>query len=115
MNSVERVMSVMDNMTPYYKLQFESLPMQQRKILCAIARNNVPMNSTAISKQSRIEARQTSTALTRLKRKNLLVHENRLWRLTDPWLGVWYRFRRGNFDNIPDTPIPQIQSYETNV
>ena len=106
MTYLENVMSAMDYLTPYYKNKFESLPIQQRKILCTVALHATPMNVTAISQKSRIETRRTSTALTRLKRKNYLIHTNRLWKLSDPWMGVWYRMRRRDFSNIPCMPLP---------
>lgn len=106
MDHYENIMSVMDSLTPYYKNIMESLPAQQRKVICSVARYIIPINSTLISKESRLDPRIASTALTRLKRKGLLTHNHRLWELSDPWLGVWYRIRTGKCANIPDAPLP---------
>ncbi len=104
----QNIITIIDELTPYYKHKIETLPPQQRKVLCALARFDGAMNMTLLSKESRTEPRITSTSLTRLKRKGFVIHANRLWKLSDPWLGAWYRMRRGDFTKIPTVPHPSI-------
>ena len=104
---MEKALSLIDDLTPYYRHKITALPVQQRRVACTLARNGpCPMNSTLIARESRLEARAASTALTRLKEKGLVLHTNRTWTLADPWLGAWYRIRRGDTTKIPDDPPP---------
>ena len=104
---IEEVLALMDDLTPYYRQKITSLPVQQRRVVCTLARHGeAPMNSTLIARESRMEPRAASTALTRLNTKGMVCHANRRWTLADPWLGTWYRIRRGDITTIPNGPPP---------
>ena len=106
----ESLLSLMDDLTPYYRRQLSFLSAQQRKVLCCLARNGTHLNSTQIAKESRLDPRISSMALTRLKKKGYVNHHNRVWELSDPWLGFWYRLRRcGPEDlNVPENIDPPV-------
>ena len=106
---LQQALQIIDDLTPYYRRRMESLPIQQRRVVCALGRNGTsPINSTLIARESRMEPRAAATALSRLKQKGIVSHVNRRWALTDPWLGAWYRLRNGDMTRIP-TETPPIK------
>ena len=106
----DTILSLMDELTPYYRRKMSAVSAQQRRVICVLARNGVPMNSTRIAKDSRLDPRVSSMALTRLKKKGYVKHQNRQWELSDPWFGVWYRLRRGSADPmVPTDTDPPVK------
>ncbi len=92
-----------DEMTPKYKRLMDSLPLAHRKVIGALTRLPVPAGATEIAREARLEPRKASMALTRLKAKGIVSHQNRKWELADPLLGTWYRARRrGRLDSTAD-------------
>ena len=102
----EEIRTLLDDLTPYYRQMMESLPVQQRKALCALAQTQNPMRSTDLAREARLEPRAAATALTRLRRKGMALNQNRRWQVADPWLALWYRTRRNAAEPVPDDMPP---------
>ena len=104
-----QALSLIGELTPYYRQQMTALPTQQRRVVCALARGGaLPMSSSLIARESRMEPRAAATALTRLKAKGIVTHADCKWNLADAWLGAWYRARRGDTTAIP-VQTPPVQ------
>ena len=106
--SKEDALKFLDRVTPYYKSVMEQqLGTQERRVVCALA-DMPPSRAKEITLRARMEARACSSVLTRLKKKEMVIHEGRTWRLRDPWLAQWRRVRdKGrNALVVPDEPPP---------
>ena len=108
----EEVLERLDDLTPYYRRRMSSVSPQQRRVVCALAR----LSRAAGSGEIRLEPRAAATALTRLKARGTVAHQDGKWQLSDPWLGAWYRTRRGGhrdlgeLEKLPDAPLPRAPS-----
>ena len=112
----DEVLERLDDLTPYYRRRMSSVSPQQRRVVCALARLGRAAGSGETAGESRLEPRAAAAALTRLKARGTVVHQDVKWRLSDPWLGAWYRIRRGGYrdlgelEKLPDAPLPRAPS-----
>ena len=105
---LDEIMERLDELTPYYRRRMSSLSPQQRRAVCALARLGRAAGSGEIARESRLEPRAAATALTRLKAGGTVEHSGRRWQLSDPWLGAWYRTRRGGPGKLGEPPAVSL-------
>ena len=92
--------SILDGLSPYFKLRLDSLAPQEQSIVAALASNWDAMSSRALAQQLTIESKTVASQLHQLEKKQLVrkirtstrVH---LYRLADRQWNIHYLLRPG--------------------
>ena len=109
--SLDEILERLDELTPYYRRHMSSLSPQQRRAACALARLGCGQRGGRPGEQARAQGgRHRPHQAEGQGRRGALRQEVQL---SDPWLGAWYRTRRGGPGELgepPDVPLPPAPS-----
>lgn len=111
--ATEELLEELDRGTPSYKRRIERLPNQQRRVFVSLCMAVGPMQFSHLVETVRLDPRTTASCLTELRRKGyVLSHDRGVWQVQDPWLIMWYRFRRNKSKTeivarVPDDAVLQ--------
>jgi len=91
---------IMDNVTPLYKHRTDDLPVQQKAILDAIAKNWDAISVKEIARITRLPSKTISSQLMQLEKNNLIVKvntstKNNFYLLKERFYNIWYLMRYG--------------------
>ncbi len=98
---------VLDRVTPLYKHRMDDLPVQQQRIVDAMAMHWDGISTGEIAKKVRLDSKAVSAQLNQLLRSGLVTRiktttKNHLYMITERFFNIWYlmRFgRRGGVEN----------------
>ncbi len=96
--------TLLDELTPYFKHRAESLAPQMRKVLDALARSDSNLTPTEIAREARLDVKQVSVQLTRMKEGGLVTaarargRRNAYYGITERLFRIWYKMRLSRKD-----------------
>lgn len=93
-NREEDISKLLNIYSPFYRTQFESIPLNSQKIVSSLAEGQAPMNIGELSEKTQTESGILSTYLRQLNKSRIIkktsnVKRGAKYELTDPLFKLW--------------------------
>src|SRR6185437_8104955 len=95
---------ILDLVTPLYKHRMDDLPVQQQKIVDAVARNWEPITVKDLAARTRVASKTLSAQLNQLEKEQVVVKQdtatkNKTYMIRERFWNIWYLMRYGRRDD----------------
>lgn len=95
---------ILDVVTPLYKHRMDDLPVQQQKIVDAVARNWEPITVKDLAVRTRVASKTLSAQLNQLEKEQVIVKQdtatkNKTYMIRERFWNIWYLMRYGRRDD----------------
>lgn len=102
--SVKDLERILDAVTPLYKHRMDDLPVQQQKIVDAVAKSWDAISVKELKEKTRIESKIISAQLRQLEKNQIIEKKetgtkNHLYFLRERFFNIWYLMRYGRKDD----------------
>jgi DNA-binding transcriptional regulator GbsR (MarR family)/GTPase SAR1 family protein len=102
--SIKDLYRVLDLVTPLYKHRMDDLPVQQQKILDAVARHWEPITVKELAAKTRLISKTLSAQLNQLEREQIVIknstgNKNKTYLIRERFWNIWYLMRYGRKDD----------------
>jgi len=95
---------ILDAVTPLYKHRMDDLPVQQQKIVDAVARHWEPITVKELAAKTRLISKTLSAQLNQLEKEQIVVKQdtanrNKTYMIRERFWNIWYLMRYGRRDD----------------
>jgi len=95
---------ILDAVTPLYKHRMDDLPVQQQKIVDAVARHWEPITVKELAARTRLISKTLSAQLNQLEKEQIVVKQdtatrNKTYMIRERFWNIWYLMRYGRRDD----------------
>jgi len=95
---------ILDAVTPLYKHRMDDLPIQQQKIVDAVARHWEPITVKELTAKTRLISKTLSAQLNQLEKEQIVVKQdtanrNKTYMIRERFWNIWYLMRYGKRDD----------------
>jgi len=95
---------ILDAVTPLYKHRMDDLPVQQQKIVDAVARHWEPITVKELAAKTRLISKTLSAQLNHLEKEQIVVKQdtanrNKTYMIRERFWNIWYLMRYGRRDD----------------
>lgn len=102
--SIKDLYRVLDLVTPLYKHRMEDLPVQQQKIVDAVARHWEPITVKELATKTRLISKTLSAQLNQLEKEQIVIkhstnNKNKTYLIRERFWNIWYLMRYGKKDD----------------
>ncbi|HTI07189.1 MAG TPA: ATP-binding protein, partial [Puia sp.] len=102
--SVKDLYRILDLVTPLYKHRMEDLPVQQQKIVDAVARHWEPITVKELTAKTRLISKTLSAQLNQLEKEQIVIkhstsNKNKTYLIRERFWNIWYLMRYGKKDD----------------
>lgn len=103
-HAIKDLYRILDLVTPLYKHRMDDLPVQQQKIVDAVARHWEPITVKELAVKTRLISKTLSAQLNQLERdqiviKNSTSNKNKTYLIRERFWNIWYLMRYGRKDD----------------
>lgn len=103
-HALKDLYKLLDLVTPLYKHRMDDLPLQQQKIVDAVARNWEPIMVKELAVRTRMLSKTLSAQLNQLEREQIVVKhdtatKNKTYMIRERFWNIWYLMRYGRRDD----------------
>lgn len=99
--AIDNLQSVIDAVTPLYKHRMDDLPIQQQKIMDAVARHWEPITVKELAEKTRLVSKTLSAQLNAMEKDHLIIkhdthNKNKTYQVRERFWNIWYLMRYGH-------------------
>ncbi|HWB93639.1 MAG TPA: hypothetical protein VG605_17380 [Puia sp.] len=103
-SAIKDLYKILDLVTPLYKHRMDDLPVQQQKIVDAVARNWEPITVKELTARTRLVSKTLSAQLNQLEKEQIVVKhdtatKNKTYMVRERFWNIWYLMRYGRRDD----------------
>jgi len=103
-DSLKDLHKILDVVTPLYKHRMDDLPVQQQKIIDAVARHWEPITVKELALRTRLISKTLSAQLNQLEKEQIVVkhdtaNRNKTYMIRERFWNIWYLMRYGKRDD----------------
>lgn len=103
-NALNDLHKILDAVTPLYKHRMDDLPVQQQKIVDAVARHWEPITVKELSEKTRLVSKTLSAQLNQLEKEQIVVKQDtatrkKTYMIKERFWNIWYLMRYGRRDD----------------
>jgi DNA-binding transcriptional regulator GbsR (MarR family) len=103
-NALKDLYKILDVVTPLYKHRMDDLPVQQQKIIDAVAKNWEPITVKELAIRTRVTSKTLSAQLNQLEKEQIVVKQdtatkNKTYMVRERFWNIWYLMRYGRRDD----------------
>lgn len=102
--AIKDLYSVLDLVTPLYKHRMDDLPVQQQKIMDAVARHWEPITVKELAERTHLVSKTLSAQLNAMEKDQLIIkhdthNKNKTYQIRERFWNIWYLMRYGRKDD----------------